>query len=152
MTTQGSKPPIQDQDPETEIDAETLKTKALMQENMSSHAANIMLSNVIFKTGRITLETQNDYKKAIVLLFRDATIALAYKHLIDMLKYEQRQNSGRPVDAASTIGRLALEAQTQHNKSFNQFEHLHSHLRLEHKEEILNLAKAHSFSDIEWKD
>ena len=138
------------EDPVTE--AETDKTKELMSEIMRELASNIHLSNIIFKTGRTSPDTQSDFRKGAILIFRDQVILLAYKHMIDMLSYEQRKNAGRPVNASLTLARLMDEAETQTKQSFRSFEHLYSHLRQEHKEEILNVAKSLNIDTTEWND
>lgn len=137
---------------DSKTDADTLKTKELMTEIMKDLSANIHLSNIIFKTGRTTPDTQSDFRKGAILIFRDHVILLAYKHLVDMLCHEQRKNDGKPLNVACVIDRLMDEANIQAKKSSSSFEHLYSYLRQDHKEEILNVAKSLNLNTTEWRD
>jgi hypothetical protein len=132
--------------------ADTDKTKEMMAEIMKELASNIHLSNIIFKTGRTSSDTQSDFKKGAILIFRDQVILLAYKHMIDMFNHEQRKNANKPVNAAYVMARIMDEANTQVKNSFKHFEHLYSHLRKEHKEEILNVAKSLNLDTTGWQD
>lgn len=137
---------------ETKAEADTGKTQELMLEIMKELSAHIHLSNIIFKTNRTTPATQTDFNRGAIFIFRDQCILLAYKHLVDMLNYEQRKNSDKPTNVAYVLARLMDEANDQAKKSFSSFEHLYSHLRQEHKEEILNVAKSLNLNTTEWQE
>jgi len=135
----------------TTIEATTAKTKEFMTEITKDLSSHIHLSNIIYKTGRTPPNTQTDFRRGAILIFRDQVILLAYKHLIDMLNHEQRNNDGKPTNVAHILTRLVDEANTQVKASFRHFEHLYQHLRQDHKEEILNVAQSLNLSG-EWKD
>lgn len=137
---------------DAKTDADTLKTAELMTEIMKELSSHMHLSNIIFKTGRTTSDTQSDFRKGAILIFRNQAILLAYKHLVDMLNHEQRKNNDKPINVSHILARIMDEANDQIKKSFSSFEHLYFHLRAEHKEEILNVAKSLNVDTTGWRD
>jgi hypothetical protein len=133
-------------------DEETDLTKELMTESMREVHSNIILLNIIYKTGRTTKDTQADYRKAFVSLFRDEIISLTLKHVADMIAYQQHKTPDNPLNVAISLATLAAHSHDALEASFNKFKHLHGHLRQDHKQEILNEAHRLGQTLDDWED
>jgi len=135
-----------------DADADTAQTKELMTESVKELHANIILLNIIYKTGRTTKDTQADYRKAFVTLFRDEVISLTLKHITDMIAYQQQKTPDNPLNVAISLAKLAAVSHDALESSFNKFKHLHGHLRQDHKQEILNEAHRLGQPVDDWED
>lgn len=135
---------------DTQTDDETDKTASLMHESMKEIHSNILLLNIIYKTGRTTSETQTDFRINLVRLFRDEVIALTLKHVADMIYHETQKNSSSPVVILIALAKLSAYSKEELSESFDKFKHLYQHLREDHKTELINEAKRLNI-DIEWE-
>lgn len=118
-----------DHDLETSLD---LASKA-QQSAMAEAMAHMILYGIVNKTGRTPPDTQHDFLKAHVTLFRDEIMAVAFASLSSLLVKAELSEEARLL-----IFMTVQEAHSQVVASHAKFRHLFQHLREEHKEEILN--------------
>jgi len=104
---------------------------------MSEVAHNIMLGHIVFKTGRTTRETQEDYLKSNIENFRNQIAAAAFCALSAILLKE-----GLSPEAKVAASILIDLAQDELSKSNDKLNNLREHLHKDHIQELSNeLAK-----------
>lgn len=119
--------------PDHDLDTSLNLASKAQQAAMGEAMAHIILYGIINKTGRTPPDTQHDFLKAHVTLFRDEIMAVAFASLSSLLVKTELSE-----DARLLILMTVQEAHNQVTASHTKFNNLFQHLREEHKEEILN--------------
>lgn len=112
--------------------------KKAQQASMTEAMRNTILGQVIFKTGRTSYSTQEDFLKYHLEVLRDQIMAVSFCAMSTMLL-----KTGVSPEVKDIIRMLLDTSNEELQKSTNKFKNLREHLRQEHIQELSNeLAKA----------
>lgn len=100
---------------------------------MREAISHITLGHIVYKTGRASLDLQQDYLKLHLTLFRDEVMATTFCSVASLLKETTLSD-----DTKVLILMMIQEAKLQVKSSFDKFSNLYDHLRQDHQEEINN--------------